>query len=113
MDKLPAEVLEKVFEFLPRQDRKAKVLVNSLWRKAGEAAHLWAWVHLPCVEDQNSCARVIDMLNSRRLAKAREIVINAEAVSEDLLHAVVLHKRLKQLEIWGGWRGLPDGTHSC
>ena len=35
--KLPVEVLEKIFEFLPVKERKAVVLVNSLWRKAGEA----------------------------------------------------------------------------
>ena len=34
--KLPVEVLEKIFEFLPVKERKAVVLVNSLWRKAGE-----------------------------------------------------------------------------
>ena len=47
MEKLPAEVLEIVFEFLPRQDRKTGVLLNSRWRQAGEAAHLWDWVLLP------------------------------------------------------------------
>ena len=31
MEKVPVEVLEKVFEVLPRKDRKSGVLVNSLW----------------------------------------------------------------------------------
>ena len=51
MDRLPLPVLElvlkKVFEVLPRKDRKSGVMVNSLWRKVGEAPHLWAWVQLP------------------------------------------------------------------
>ena len=50
MDKLPLSVLEevlrKVFELLPREDRKAGVMVNSKWREVGEARHLWAWVAL-------------------------------------------------------------------
>ena len=104
MDKLPTEVLERVFEFLPYEERKTGVLVNSKWRKAGEAPNLWTWVLLPRVEDQWSCNRVIEMLNSRRLARGKEIAIKAEAVSDDLLQAAILHKGLKQMEIWGGNR---------
>ena len=101
MDRLPAEMLEKVFEFLPRQDRKTGVLLNSRWRQAGEAAHLWNWVILPRVENQLSRERVVEMLNTRRLAVAEEIAIRAGAFSNDLLQAVVLHKGLRQMEIRG------------
>ena len=69
MEKLPMEVLEKVFEVLPRKDRKAGVLVNSLWRKVGERPRLWAWVRLPRVYDQNIRAQVIEMLSFERLAR--------------------------------------------
>ena len=109
MDRLPVELLEKVFDFLPYQDRKTVVLVNSHWRKAGEAAHLWDWVGLPRVEDQRSCKRVIEMLNTRRLAKAKEIAIQTGAMTNDLLQAVVLHKGLKEMEI-GGLRLVPAGV---
>ena len=101
MDKLPVELLERVFVYLPYKERKTGVLINSKWRKAGEAANLWTWVLLPRVEEQWSCNRVIEMLNSPRLARAEEIAIKAEAVSDDLLQAVILHKGLKQIEMWG------------
>ena len=101
MDKLPAELLERVFIYLPYEERKTGVLINSKWRKAGEAANLWTWVLLPRVEEQWSCNRVIEMLNSPRLARAEEIAIKAEPVSDDLLQAVILHKGLKQIEMWG------------
>ena len=103
MDKLPIEMLERVFEFLPYKDRKIGALVNSRWRAAGEASHLWDWVRLPRVVDQWSCNRVIQMLNCSRLASVKEIVVKAEALSDHLLQAVILHKGLKQMEIWGDW----------
>ena len=113
MDKLPVEVLEIVFGFLPREERKVVVRVNSRWRKAGEAAHLWAWVLLPTVEDQNSCTRVINMLRCERLARVEEIVICASAVSENLLQAVLLHKGLKRMrmEIGKDYKALPAGMY--
>ena len=107
MDRLPVELLEKVFDYLPYQDRKTVVLLNSHWRKAGEAAHLWDWVGLPRVEDQRSCKRVIEMLNTRRLAKAKEIAIQTGAMTNDLLQALVLHKGLKEMEIGGLRLGIP------
>ena len=108
MDQLPAEMIEIVFEFMPHQDRKTGVLLNSRWRKAGEAAHLWDWVSLPRVENDLSRTRVIQMLNSRRLAGAKEIAIKAGSLSNDLLQAVALHKGLRQIEIWG--YPLPTGV---
>ena len=100
MDKLPAEMLEIVFKFLPRQDRKTGVLLNSRWRQAGEAAHLWDWVILPRVENQWSRQRVTEMLNSRRLAEAKEIAIKAAAFSNDLLQAVIRPSTLARCLMW-------------
>ena len=106
MDQLPPELLEKIFEFLPRQDRKTVVLVNSLWRNVGEASHLWAWVKLPIINDLDSCERAIDMLRSGRHAGAAEIVLRADAVhyfptavSETLLNAVIQHTGLRRMDI--------------
>ena len=96
------EVLKKVFEVLPRKDRKAGVMVNSLWRQVGEASGFWAWVQLPRVVDQNSWARVIDMLRCERLAGVEKIVIEAGAVSEDLLQALINHEGLKRIILVGG-----------
>ena len=110
VEKLSVEVLEKVFEFLPRKERKSGVLVNSLWRKAGEAPHLWTWVRLPAVRDQNSCARVIEMMSSKRLARVEEIEIQPDTVSEDLLRALVQHRGLKLIKICSG--DLPEGLDS-
>ena len=103
VEKLPVEVLEKVFEFLPWKDRKSVVLVNRLWRKAGEAPRLWAWVQLPTVklEDQNSEERVIEMLSSKRLARVERIYIQPEAVSEDLLQAMIQHGGLRRIWLVG------------
>ena len=110
VERLSVEVLEKVFEFLPRKERKSGVLVNSLWRKAGEAPHLWTWVRLPAVRDQNSCARVIEMMSSKRLARVEEIEIQPDTVSEDLLRALVQHRGLKLIKICSG--DLPEGLDS-
>ena len=99
MDKLPVEVLEKVFEFLPRKDRKSGVLTNSLWRKAGEASRLWTWVRLAV--DQTSRARVIRMLSLERLTRVEEIRVQAEAVSQDLLQAMIEHTGLKRISLQG------------
>ena len=109
VEKLPVELLEKVFEFLPRKDRKSGVLVNSLWRKAGEAPKFWTWVRLPRVEDQHSCARVIEMMSIKRLARVEEIIILPDAVSEDLLRAMIQHRGLKQIN-WNG--DLSEGLDS-
>ena len=106
MDRLPLpvleEVLKKVFEALPRKDRKAGVMVNSLWRQVGEASGLWAWVRLPLVEDQDSRARVIDMLRCERLAGVEVIQIEAGAVSEELLQTMINHEGLKRIILVGG-----------
>ena len=47
MEKLPLEVLEKVFE-----DREAGLLINSWWRQVGEKPHFW--VRLPLVHDSRA-----------------------------------------------------------
>ena len=112
MEKLPMEVLEKVFEVLPRKDRKSGVLVNSLWRKVGERPRLWAWVRLPRVYDQNIRAKVIEMLSFKRLARVERIIIqpNAAAVSENLLQAMIQHTGLKRVHMWTD--ELPAGLDS-
>ena len=112
MEKLPMEVLEKVFEVLPRKDRKSGVLVSSLWRKVGERPRLWAWVRLPRVYDQNIRAKVIEMLSFKRLARVERIIIqpNAAAVSENLLQAMIQHTGLKRVHMWTD--ELPAGLDS-
>ena len=102
-DKFPVEVWEKIFEFLPHKDRKAVVLVGRLWRKAGEAPHLWTWVQLPVVLDQKSRVRAIKMLQVSRLARLERIQIDgAETASEDLLQAVIAHTGLKRIDLQRG-----------
>ena len=102
MDKLPEELLEKVFEFLPAKDRKSCVLVNKRWREVGEAPKFWTWVKLPRVELRpNNQARVIEMVKSRRLAKVKEVNIDLDAVSDDLLQAIRQHQGLKELNLFG------------
>ena len=105
------EVLKKVFEVLPRKDRKAGVMVNSLWRQVGEASAFWAWVQLPVVEDQDSRARVIDMLRCERLAGVEVIQIEAGAVSEELLQTMINHEGLKRIELNGAGGELPAGLN--
>ena len=48
------------------------------WRKAGEASHLWSWVHLPRVEDQRAGELAVEMLKSVRLAKVEKVSISVE-----------------------------------
>ena len=115
MDRLPIEVLEKVFEFLPYEDRKAVVLVNSRWRKAGEAPHLWTSTGLYWVADRKRRKKAMKMLSFKRLARVDEIGINAEAVSNNLLEAMIQHTGLKKIELWGGYNTggkLPAGLDS-
>ena len=95
------------------------MLVNSRWRHVGEASHLWAWVQLPTIVDLDSCTRVIKMLGSRRLTRAEEIIIQADAVhyfptaaSEALLNAVIQHEGLRKMDIlfhYLGDVGWPEG----
>ena len=111
-ERVPVEVLEKIFEFLPVKDRKTVVQVNSLWRKAGEAPHLWTWVRLPEVDDQNSRARAIEMMSSERLARVDLISVFAEAASEDLLQAMIKHSGLKTIVLGELGGELPAGLDS-
>ena len=81
------------------------------WRKAGEASHLWSWVHLPRVEDQRAGELAVEMLKSVRLAKVEKISISVESLSQDLLQAVLNHKGLKEMELSTkggyGYGGIP------
>ena len=81
------------------------------WRKAGEASHLWSWVHLPRVEDQRAGELAVEMLKSVRLAKVEKISISVESLSQDLLQAVLNHKGLKEMELSTkggyGYSGIP------
>ena len=109
VERLPVEVLDMIFKFLSIPGRKAGLMVNSTWRKAGEASYLWAWVQLPVVRNQNSRARVIDMLRCERLARVEEITIEAHAVSEELLQALINHEGLKRIEL--RWPELTAGLN--
>ena len=102
METLPDELLEKVFEFLLARDRKAGVLVNKRWREVGEAPKFWTWMKLPRVECRpTNQARVIEMIKSRRLAKVKEVNVDLDAVSDDLLQAIGLHQGLKEISLFG------------
>ena len=99
---LPVEVLEMIFEFMEIGDRKSGVLVSKQWRAAGEAPRFWSWVQLPPVEEDHHRERVIWMLTCGRLAKARmeELFIKrCEVVNEDLLRAMIGHRRIKRIVI--------------
>jgi len=43
---LPEEMLDRIFQFLSRDELKIVVLVCRRWRDTGEAPHFWAWVRL-------------------------------------------------------------------
>ena len=98
VERLPNEMLVKVFEFLRPRDRKSAIQVNSMWRAAGEASHLWDWVRLPRVVGQDSRERVIEMLRSDRLARVKfMLAVHANAVSNNLLEAMIQHAGIKEL----------------
>ena len=108
VEKLPNEMLVKVFEFLRPRDRKSVIQVNSSWKAAGEASHLWNWVHLPKVVGQDSLERVIEMLRSGRLARVKfMLAVHANAMSDNLLEAMIQHAGIKRLFLLDG--GLQTG----
>ena len=98
MDRLPQQVLytvlEKVFLLLPQKDRKAAVMVNRAWRQIGEAPHLWSWVVLPEVDEDN-IEMVSEMLATRRLEKVENLTV--VKASDKLLLGVAQHIGLKRL----------------
>ena len=90
---------------------KSRIIQTLGIRQVGEASAFWAWVQLPLVEDQDSRARVIDMLRCERLAGVERIQIQAHAVSEDLLQTMINHEGLKRIELNGAGGELPAGLN--
>ena len=95
---LPAEMLEKVFQFLCPRDLKAVVLVCKWWNDVAELPMLWIWV----------CLRITswnidympELLNSRRLQAVRSLK-SLELTDSDLssITANILSNMIIQIEV--------------
>ena len=95
-DKLPGEMLEKIFQLLPPRDLMSVVEVCRRWRETGEAPALWAWVRLMVTRHNQSY--MPEMLDTRRLQTAHSITV-MHFVSEELLQAIVRHRGLKKIDM--------------
>jgi len=89
---LPAEMLQRIFRFLPPQDLKAAVTVCRWWRDIGSQGALWTWVKL-CAHKDN-LGSMSEILKSARFAQIRKITVRA-SLSNDLLHEVGSHPGLR------------------
>jgi len=94
--KLPAEILERIFRFLPPPKLKAVMQVCRRWREVGEAPSLWTWVSLAPVTEL-SLPSAANMLRSKRLSLAT--CLEARVVSRELLEAIGDHPGLRGLDI--------------
>jgi len=98
---LPAEMLIKVFSFVPVRDRKNVVLVSKRWREVGEDPSLWTWCRIRVYSKDD-----IHNLSMRRLKHIQEIQISANITNnyntfgnwKAILLAVNKLHRLKKLD---------------
>lgn len=95
--KLPAEILERIFRFLPPSKLKVVVQVCRRWREVGEVPSLWTWVSLAPVTELNQLPSAVNMLRSKRLSLAT--CLEARVVSRELLEAIGDHPGLRGLDI--------------
>ena len=92
---LPAELLEDIFSLLPHRSLQAATLVCRRWREVAEVPWLWTWL-LPLVHPANLSA-MPEVLASRRLEAVTSL--RAIIVSDQLLEAVLLHPRLREVDL--------------
>jgi len=100
--KLPAEILEKIFQFLSLQDLRRVVLVSRRWREVGETPALWS--EITVTVNRKNQAIVTDILRSRRMEAVRKISIGGESVSllsQEGWMSVIEHPGLRELEVLG------------
>jgi len=82
---LPEEMLDRIFQFLSRDELKIVVLVCRRWRDTGEAPHFWAWVRL-AVSQANLLA-LLQILRSRRFSGMTSI--DLQVVSNPLCNLLL------------------------
>jgi len=96
INKLPAEILERIFRLLPPPKLKTVMQVCRRWREVGEAPSLWTWVSFAPVT-KLSLPSAAKMLRSKRLSLAT--CLEARVVSRELLEAIGDHPGLRGLDI--------------
>ena len=95
-----AGALELVFRLLPPWDMKNVVLVCQLWREAGEAQGLWAWVIFRVTRENMST--MPERLSSRRLQAVWELRVEwGVEVEEEVVQAVARHLGLQVVQMGG------------
>ena len=95
--KLPAEILERIFQLLYVPDLRMVVQVCRRWREVGETPALWS--SLPVMVDTRNLSVMTEMLRSRRLQAVRKLDIRYVSPSEEDWEAVGEHPGLRELEI--------------
>jgi hypothetical protein len=94
--RLPAEILEMIFQRLEPSGLKAAVLVCRRWRELAEAPRLWTWVGSLRVTAANLSVMARLLKGRLRVAGRR---VEMAAVSEELLEAVADHRGRRELEV--------------
>jgi len=94
--RLPAEVLERIFQSLSYRDLRMAVLVCRRWREVGETPELWS--SLPVTVNTRTLSLMPEILSSWRLRDVRKFVIRT-SVSEEELSSILIRPGLRELVI--------------
>ena len=94
LEKLPLEILLRIFELLSYTDLKVVVLVSRRWRNIGETSSLWSSISVT-VNPWNMSV-MSEMLTRGRLRGLKNLKINA-TLSMEVSHAIVTHPKLENL----------------
>merc|ERR1711971_36059 len=95
---LPREMLQTTLSLLSPRDLKSAVLVCKLWAEVGQVPALWSWVTF--VVDQTNMESMPERMRLSRLRNVSKIEISAKNVSEDLMVAIAMHPRLREVETY-------------
>jgi len=101
INRLPPELLERIFLMLSYKDRKTAVLVCRWWAEVGQMPTLWSWVQFRVRGWR--LTKVIEMLARKRMSKVRKLKLeySLTVVTEQLLRAVLDHPSISEIDLGG------------
>ena len=99
MDKLPVEMLLKIFELVSYEDLKNVVLVCRRWREIGETPRLWS--SFPVIVKTRNMSVMSEILRSRRMKQLEKLRIES-TLSEEVSQTIIDHPVLRKFKLSGG-----------
>jgi len=101
INKLPPELLERIFSMLSFTDRKTAVLVCRWWAEVGQVPKLWSWVHFKVRGWK--LTRVIEMMARRRMKKVESLKLeySLTVVTDQLMIAILDHPAISEIDLSG------------